>query len=53
MKLFCKRVLNIPKEQSEAVNRRADNTMAKRKREKKTNNDLQNIKLKIEQCKPY
>ena len=32
-----------------------DNTMAKRKRKKRTNNDLQNtlIKLKIEQHKPH
>ena len=40
-----------PKGQSESVyRRRTDNTMAKRKKYKRTNNDLQNmhIKLKIE-----
>jgi len=37
--------LKIPKGQSESVNRRrTDNTMAKRKR---TNNDLQNIHIKL------
>ena len=36
----CKKSLKIPKGQSEAVLRRTDNTMTKRKR---TNNDLQNI----------
>ena len=42
-----KKSLKIPKNLSESVNRRTDNTMAKRKG---TNNDLQNIhiKLKIE-----
>ena len=46
-----KKNLKIPKEQSESVyRRRTDNTMAKRKSTKGTNNDLQNIhiKLKIE-----
>ena len=44
---YSKKSLKIPKGQSESVYRRTDNTMAKRKR---TNNDLQNIhiKLKIE-----
>jgi hypothetical protein len=45
---MSKKILKIPKGQSETVyRRRTDNTMAKRKR---TNNDLQNIhiKLKIE-----
>ena len=43
--------LKILKVKSESVNRRrTDNAMAKRKRTKGTNNDLQNIhiKLKIE-----
>jgi hypothetical protein len=42
--------LKIPKRKSEYVNRRTENTMAKRKKDKRTNNDLQNIhiKLKIE-----
>ena len=46
-----KKSLKIPKEQSESVyRRRTDNTMDKRKSTKRTNNDLQNIhiKLKIE-----
>ena len=46
----CKKSLKILKGQSESVyRRRTDNTMAKRKY-KRTNNDLQNlnIKLKIE-----
>jgi len=35
--------LKIPKEQPESVyRRRTDNTMAKRKKYKRTNNDLQN-----------
>jgi hypothetical protein len=36
--------------ESEAVNRRTDNTMAKRKEKRQTNNDQQNTtqKLKIE-----
>ena len=43
-------------EESESVYRRkTDNTMAKRKKYKRTNNDLQNIhiKLKIEKHKPH
>ena len=46
-----KKSLKIPKGKSESVyQRRTDNTMAKRKKYKRTNNDLQNIhtKLKIE-----
>jgi hypothetical protein len=46
-----KKSLKIPKGQSESVyRRRTDNTKAKRKKYKRTNNDLQNIhiKLKIE-----
>ena len=46
---FCKKSLKIPKGQSESVyRRRTDNTMIKK--DKRTNNDLQNIheKLKIE-----
>jgi hypothetical protein len=34
-----------------AKRRRTDNTMAKK--DKKANNDQQNIKLKIEQYEPY
>ena len=48
MSLKC---LKIPKGLSEAVNRRrTDNTIAKKKKNKRTYNDLQNIhrKLKIE-----
>ena len=48
---FIKKGLKIPQGQSESVyQRRTDNTMAKRKKYKRTNNDLQNIhiKLKIE-----
>jgi len=50
LSLPIKKILKILKEQSESVNRRTDNTMAKRTR---TNNDLQNIhiKLKIESHK--
>ena len=47
----CKKSLKIPKGYSESVyRRRTDNTMAKRKSKKNTNNDIQNIhiKLKIE-----
>jgi len=40
--------LNISKGQSESVNQRsADNTMAKRKRTNGTNNNLQNIHIKL------
>jgi hypothetical protein len=39
-----KKSLKIPKRQSESVNRKTDNPMAKRKR---TNNDLQNIHIKL------
>ena len=37
------------------ISKRSDNTMAKRKKYKRTNNDLQNmhIKLKIEQREPH
>ena len=50
--------LKIPKRQSESVyRRRIDNTIfiAKRKKDKRTNNDLQKkpIKLKIEQHEPH
>ena len=51
-----KKSLKIPKGQSEtAYRRRTDNTMAKKKEDKRTNNDLQNIhiKLKIEQHEPH
>ena len=40
---FTKKSLKIPKGQSEYVNRRRDNTKEK---EKRTNNDLQNIHIK-------
>ena len=48
---ISKKSLKIPKAYLESVNLiRTDNTMAKRKKCKRTNNDLQNIhvKLKIE-----
>ena len=41
-----KKSLKIPKGYSEDVNQRTDNTMAKRKKVQKTNNDLQNITQK-------
>jgi len=45
--LNYKNSLKIPKGQSEAVNQRmTDNTMAKKKKDKRTNNDLQNITQK-------
>ena len=47
----CKKSLKIPKGQSESVyRRRTDNTMTKRKstkKQKKTNNDLQNLHIKL------
>jgi hypothetical protein len=43
---YTKKSLKIPKGQSETVyRRRTDNTMAKRKKYKGTNNDLQNIHI--------
>jgi hypothetical protein len=36
----------VPKGKSEAVNRRTENTIAKKKKNKRTNNDLQNTTLK-------
>ena len=55
--LKCKKNLKIPKGQSSSVNRRrTDNTMAKRKKKNiRTNNDLQNIthKLEIEKHAPH
>ena len=42
-----KKDLKVPKESSEVLNRgRTDNTMAKRKNDKRTNNDTQNIAQK-------
>jgi len=42
-----KKSLNIPNGQSESVSRRTDNTMAKRKKDKRTKkHDLQNITQK-------
>jgi hypothetical protein len=37
---LCEKSLKIPKRQSESINRRTDNTMAKRKKYKRTNNDI-------------
>jgi hypothetical protein len=51
-----KKSLKIPKGYSESVyRRRTDNTMTKRKKYKRTNNDQQNIhiKLKIEKHEPH
>jgi len=45
-KTIGKNSLKIPKEKLKVVNWRIDNTMAKRKRPKRTNNDLQNTKQK-------
>ena len=40
--------LKIPKGKSESVNRRrTDNTVAKKKKDKRTNGDLQNINIKL------
>ena len=45
---FIKKSLKIPKGQSEsAYRRRTDNKMAKKKKYKRTNNDLQNIHIKL------
>ena len=41
--LELKKSLKIPKGSSESIIQRTDNTMAIRKKDKKTNNDLQNI----------
>jgi hypothetical protein len=42
--------LKMPKRQSEEVNRRrTDNTLAKNKKNKMTNNDLQNITQKTKE----
>ena len=41
--LYVKKSLKIANGQSEATNRRAENTMDKRKKDKTTNNDLQII----------
>ena len=45
-----KKSLKIPKCNQNPVNRRTNNKMTKEKKDKRTNNDLQNIyiKLKIE-----
>jgi hypothetical protein len=42
-----KKSLKIPKGQSESIYR-TDNTMAKRKKYKRTNNDQQKIHIKLE-----
>ena len=48
--LFANKSLKIPNGQAESVNqRRTDNTMAKRKKYKTTNNDLQSILIKLKQ----
>jgi hypothetical protein len=44
---FTKKRLKIPKGQSEFVYRRIENTMAKRKKYKRINSDLQNIHIKL------
>jgi hypothetical protein len=44
--LYRKKSLKISKGQSESVNRRTDNTMVKRNKDRRTNNDLQNITYK-------
>ena len=44
---FTKKRLKIPKGQSESVYRRIENTMAKRKKYKRINSDLQNIHIKL------
>ena len=43
---FKKESLKIPMRYTECVNRRTDNKMANRKREKRTNNGLQNTTQK-------
>jgi hypothetical protein len=50
--IYKKESLKIPKGKSESVSRRStDNTMAKRKKYKRTNNDVQNITHKTkDQC---
>jgi hypothetical protein len=48
LKRRFKKSLKISKRQSESVyRRRTDNTMAKRKSTKRTNNDQQNIHIKL------
>jgi hypothetical protein len=48
VKYVYKKSLKIPKRQSESVyRRRTDNIMVKRKKYKRTNNDLQNIHIKL------
>jgi hypothetical protein len=41
--IYKKGSLKIPEGKSESVNRRTDNTMTKRKKDKRINNDAQNI----------
>ena len=41
-----KNSLKTPKMQSESANRRTDNTMARRERKERTNNELQNTTQK-------
>jgi hypothetical protein len=42
-----KKSLKIQKWYSKSVNRRTDNTMAKNRKDKRTNNDLQNTTQKV------
>ena len=53
--VIVRRVWRYHKRYSESVKRRTDNKMAKRKKDKRTNNDLHNIhiKLKIELQEPH
>jgi hypothetical protein len=58
MSLHIKKSLRIPKGSSEAVNQRSDNTMAKSKKNKRTNNETViyktlDRKLKIKQHEPH
>ena len=51
---IIKKSLEIPKGQSESVyRRRTDNTMAKKKKYKRTNNDPQNIHIKLKTIFSY
>ena len=46
---YCKNSLKIPKGKSESVNRRTDNTMVKRKKDNRTNKNLQNTTQKTKE----
>ena len=45
--ILAKKSLKKPKRKSESVNRRTDNTMAKKEKDKRANNDPQNIHRKL------